>query len=149
MSAQASHAVARVQGSFLLPTFEHGRVADAMRPGVISCSADTPMAEVARIMATNHIHALVVTDVTPEGEWGIVTDQDVVATAHEAADRAAGSCAHIDPVTVDPGKTLEEAAVLMRDKAVSHLVVVHPARTMPIGVLSTLDIVGVVAWGRA
>jgi CBS domain-containing protein len=145
-----SHAsLTQVAGSYLLPSFEHGRVADAMRPGVISCSGDTPMDEVARIMATNHIHALVVTESSAGGAWGIVTDQDVVATAHEAADRTAGECAHRDPVTVDPGQTLEEAAGLMRDKAVSHLVVVHPARTMPLGVLSTLDIVGVVAWGRA
>jgi CBS domain-containing protein len=139
----------RVEGSFLLPSFEHGRVADVMRPGVISCSADTPMAEVARIMATNHIHALVVTGVSADATWGIVTDHDVVATAHEAGDRTAGECAHRDPVTVDPGQTLEEATELMRDNAVSHLVVMHPARTMPVGVLSTLDIVGVVAWGRA
>lgn len=148
MTPQSS-GLMRLEGSYLQPSLEHARVADAMRPGVISCSEDTSMAEVARIMATNHVHAVIVSGVDAGGGWGIVTDQDVVATAGEAAGRTAGSCARRDAVTVDPGRTLEEAVRLLRESSESHLVVVHPAQAMPLGVLSTLDIVGVVAWGRA
>ena len=107
------------------------------------------MVEVARIMATNHVHALIVRDAMPNGGWGIVTAHEVLDAAEEAADRTAGSCAHTDVITVDPGQTLEEAAALMRRHGVSHLVVTHPAQAMPLGVLSTLDLAGVVAWGRA
>jgi CBS domain-containing protein len=138
-----------MEGSYLLPAFEHARVADAMRSGVISCSGEATLVEVARIMATNHIHALVVRDAMPDGGWGIVTATDIAEVADEAAARTAASCAHADVVTVDPGLTLGEAAALMRHHDVSHLVVVHPAQTMPLGVLSTLDLAGVVAWGRA
>jgi CBS domain-containing protein len=100
-------------------------------------------------MATNHVHALIVTGSVAGRDWGIVTDRDVVATAAEAGDRTAGSCARREPVTVDPGQPLEDAAGLMRQHDVSHLVVVHPEQALPVGVLSTLDIVGVMAWGRA
>jgi CBS domain-containing protein len=37
---------------------------------------------------------------------------------------------------------------LMREHGVSHLMVVDSARGVPVGVLSTLDVAGVVAWGR-
>ena len=148
MSTQTPQTIARVEGSYLTPSFEHGRVADAMRPGVISCSPDASMQDVARIMATNHVHAVIVTDVSGDAPWGIVTDRDVVATAHEAADRTAGSCVRPEPVTINPGETLYAAADMMQRHGVTHLVVAHPARTMPLGVLSTLDLIGVVAWGR-
>jgi CBS domain-containing protein len=141
--------VTQAEGSYLVPSFEHAHVADAMRSGVISCSGEATLVEVARIMATNHVHALVVRDAMPDGRWGIVTATDVVEFAGEAADRTAASCANADVVTVGSGQTLEEAAALMRRHDVSHLAVVDPAQTMPLGVLSTLDLAGVVAWGRA
>ena len=148
MTSQTRQALARIEGSYLTPSFEHGRVADAMRPGLISCSPDTSMEDVARIMATNQVHAVIVTDVSSGTPWGIVTDREVLATAHEAAERSAGSCVRSRPVEIAPGETLYVAADLMQRHGVSHLVVAHPARTMPLGVLSTLDLIGVIAWGR-
>jgi len=32
---------------------------------------------------------------------------------------------------------------------VDHVVVLHPVTQLPIGILSTLDIAGVIAWGQA
>jgi CBS domain-containing protein len=43
---------------------------------------------------------------------------------------------------------LREAAQLMLRHGVGHLVVIHPETLRPIGVLSTLDIAGVLAWGE-
>jgi CBS domain-containing protein len=55
------HALLRpLAGSNLTPSFDHARVRDAMHPGVIACLPDTPMEAVARIMTTNHVHAVVV-----------------------------------------------------------------------------------------
>ena len=56
-------------GSYLIPAFQHARVADAMRRGVISCPTDASMRDVARIMTTNHIHAVVVRGVADGGAW--------------------------------------------------------------------------------
>ena len=135
-------------GSQLIPSFAHACVRDALHLGVITCLPDTPMEAVARIMTTNHVHAVVVAGLGGARPWGVVTDRDLLAVAPEAADRLAGSCAAGDLVTVAPGERLEVAAELMRRHDVSHLLVVDPERNLPVGVLSTLDIADIVAWGR-
>jgi CBS domain-containing protein len=138
--------LATFSGSFLTPAYEHARVADAMRMGVISCPPDTSMESVARIMATNHVHAVVV--LAGDAPWGVVTDGDLLDVAAEAADRLAGSCASSDPVMVKPSERLSRAVELMEEHGVTHLLVGDPEAGPPIGVLSTLDVAGIVAWGR-
>lgn len=137
-----------VEGSYLTPSLEHARVSDAMRPGVISCPPDTSMDEVARIMATNHVHAVVITGLAGGGPWGVVSDRDMLNVAQEAPDRLAGSCATQDPVMVTPSQRLEEAIELMRRAGVTHVLVGAPGSNRPIGVLSSLDVAGIVGWGR-
>jgi CBS domain-containing protein len=136
-------------GSYLTPAFEHARVLDAMRVGVITCGPDASMADVARIMATNHVHAVVVRGLADGAAWGVVTDADVVAAAADASLRLAGSCASGGLVSVTPDESLQVAAGLMKHHDVTHLIVVDPERNQPLGVISTLDIAGVVAWGCA
>jgi CBS domain-containing protein len=70
--------------SHLTPNFEHARVADAMRPRVLTCDPQTTMVTVALRMASEHVHAIVV----------------------------------------------------------------EPRSDRPVGVLSTLDIAGILGWGR-
>lgn len=146
---QLSSYIAPRQVSYLTPSFAHARVADAMRIGVISCPPDASMKDVARIMATDHIHAVVVRGLADGPAWGVVTDQDLLSTAVGAADRLAGSCASGELVTVTPDERVEAAADLMRRHAVSHLMVVDPERNQPLGVISTLDLARIVAWGGA
>ena len=136
-------------GSYLLPSFQHARVADAMRAGVISCPPDSSMRDVARIMSTNHVHAVVVRGVAGGGAWGVVTDRDLLKVAPGAQDQDAGSCASEVLVTIAPAEPLEVACELMRAHAVSHVMVVDPNHNQPLGVVSTLDVAGIVAWGRA
>ena len=38
----------------------HTLVADVMRPGILSCPPETPVREVARIMAVHRVHCVVV-----------------------------------------------------------------------------------------
>jgi CBS domain-containing protein len=52
-------------------------------------------------------------------------------------------------VTVAPDEPLEAACELMRAHAVSHVMVVDPRQNQPLGVMSTLDVAGIVAWGQA
>jgi len=148
MTESAEGRLVTLEGSFLTPSFEHARVADAMRTGVISCPPDTSMDAVARIMATNHVHAVVISGLAGGGPWGVVTDQDLLNVAQEAPERLAGSCATSDPVMVKPSQRLEEAVELMRDRGLTHLLVGDPGSDHPIGVLSSLDVAGIVAWGR-
>ena len=46
--------------SYLTPSFEHARVADAMRPRVLTCEPGTLLTAVAQQMASEHVHAIVV-----------------------------------------------------------------------------------------
>lgn len=137
-----------LEGSYLTPSFEHAQVGDAMRTGVVSCPPDTSMESVARIMATNHIHAVVITGLAGGAPWGIVSDIDLLGVAGEAGDRLAGSCAAEDPVMVKPNDRLADAVALMHDRGLTHLVVGDPGSDHPIGILSSLDVAGIVGWGR-
>lgn len=136
-------------GSYLIPSFQHARVSDAMRAGVISCPPDSSMRDVARIMSTNHVHAIVVRGVAGGGAWSVVTDRDLLRVAPGAEDQDAGSCASEVLVTIAPDERLEVACELMRAHGVSHVMVVDPEHNQPLGVVSTLDVAGIVAWGRA
>jgi CBS domain-containing protein len=142
------------QGSYFTPCFEHATVADAMRTGVMSCLSDVPATTVARMMATHHIHSVVVESVRTDpvhGErptWGVVSDMDLLRGARAAIDDlTAGDIAISEPVTVAPSLPLDEAVRLMAEHETAHLIVAERGR--PIGILSTLDIAGALAWGRA
>src|SRR5690242_9796763 len=50
-------------GSYRLPSLERALVGDVMHPGVVSCPPETSLAGVARIMASHHIHAVVVSGI--------------------------------------------------------------------------------------
>ncbi|HEU0023102.1 MAG TPA: CBS domain-containing protein [Thermoleophilaceae bacterium] len=148
MTEERQEHLVALGGSYLTPSFEHARVADAMRAGVVTCPPETSMAAVARIMASNHVHAVVVTGLADGPPWGVVSDRDLLAVAAEAEDRLAGSCAGTELVTVAPGEPLRAAVELMRRHGVTHVLVGDPQSGPPIGVLSTLDVAGIVAWGR-
>lgn len=139
--------LAHIQGSYRAPSYEHARVSDAMRAGVISCSPDASLQTVARVMATNHVHSVVVT-AGAAAPIGVVTDREVLrAAATGRAEETAGSLAR-DPVTAFVDDPLPDAAGALIDSGSSHLIVVD-AEGRPMGVLSTLDIAGVMAWGLA
>lgn len=141
------------RGSYLMPRFEHATVNDVMRHGVITCSADTTLRTVARMMSSYHVHAVVVTEDDGEGAlspWGMVSDFDVLRAAHaDAEELTAGQVSRSPVVMVSPSDTLAHAADLMRQHGTGHLVVVAPHEARPIGVVSTLDVAGALAWGEA
>jgi CBS domain-containing protein len=141
-------------GSFLLPAFERGTVADVMRPGVMSCAPDAPLVTVAQTMATHHVHAVVVAGITKDelgGDhliWGLVSDMDIVRAAESGIEgHTASDAARTELVSVDPSTPLADAARLMDEHHSSHLIVTTAGH--PVGVLSSLDIAGALAWGRA
>jgi CBS domain-containing protein len=142
-------------GSYLTPTFEHARVSDAMRPRVLTCDPQTSMVTVARRMASEHVHAIVVLRETVDAAgaierraWGIVTDRDLLRCAADIDDRLAEDVASGGVLTVHPDDRLEDVAARMLDRRTSHAVVVEQRTDRPVGVLSTLDIAGILGWGR-
>jgi CBS domain-containing protein len=128
--------IVRVTNQLSVP-FGKALVSDVMTPGVINCPPETPLRTVARMMATYRVHAVVVFD---GGDWSIVSDLDLVASASAADDLTAGAVSASPLVTVAPNETLERAAQLMAEHESAHLVVREPGADRPVGIVSTLDV---------
>lgn len=129
------------------PALGQLRVGDAMHPGLISCSLDIPLRTVARMMATYRVHAILVTahgeeELAGGGLWGVISDADLLRAAQDGDldERRARTIAATPALMVDTSDDLARAARIMVEHDVSHLVVVEPQTTRPIGVVSTLDI---------
>lgn len=124
-------------------------VEDAMHKGVTTCGLNAPMTSVARTMAANRIHCVVVWNEPGRNEpaelWGVVSDLDLakIAATEDLSARTAGGSAATPALMISPDETLRRAAQLMSEHEVTHLVVVDPDTTKPVGVLSTLDVAAV------
>lgn len=135
--------------------FERLAVADVMHRGVVTCPTGTPLRSVARMMADHRIHSVVVFDEESDdgGDaalWGVVSDLDLVKTAHadDIDDRTAGGTAVTPIVLVEARDTLSRAVQLMTEHEINHLVVVDPETQHPVAILSTLDVARVLAEAR-
>src|SRR5947209_1789932 len=142
------------RGSYLMPSFEHATVSDAMHPGILTCEPDVTLPEVAQIMATNHVHCVAVVGISHEepecGVWGVISDLDLVrAGIGDGGGATARALAEQPLVSVEPSTSLRAAGELMLARAVSHLIVIGTESQRPIGILSSADIAGVLAWGEA
>jgi CBS domain-containing protein len=149
-----TNAIQPYRGSYLMPAFERASVADVMRPGVMSCAPDAPLLTVAQTMATHHVHSVVVAGITTDAAggdhlvWGLVSDMDVVRAAESGIEgHTASDAARTEVVTVEPSTPLAEAAKLMDEHDTAHLLVTSGGQ--PTGIVSSLDIAGALAWGRA
>ena len=143
-----------IQGSFRLPRLEHASVEDAMHRGVMSVPAETPLRDVARALSGDHIHCLIVTGMTNDGarpRWGFVTALDLMRAAEGSPaafqQRTARDIATSLPPAVSGTERLDHAAQLMAHHGIEHLIVAENGH--PAGVLSALDVAGVMAWGEA
>jgi CBS domain-containing protein len=121
------------------------RVADAMHCGLVQCTPDATLREVASLMTDAVVHCVVVVEAPGDRAalWGVVTDLDLVAaaTVRSLDDQRAGGTAMTPAITAFPHESLGTAAERMTTHGVSHLVVVDDVRGRPVGVVSTLDLV--------
>jgi CBS domain-containing protein len=141
-------------GSYLMPSLQHATVSDAMHPGILACEPDASVSEVAQMMATHHVHCIAVVGISREepqcGVWSVISDLDLVAAGiRDGETSSARSIAQQPLVSVEPSMPLRDAGELMLAHGISHLVVIEPSNQRPVGILSTADIAGVLAWGEA
>jgi CBS domain-containing protein len=133
------------------PAFSCDRVADVMSPGVLSCPPETPLRTAARMMATYSVHAIFVfatRENTDEDSpsWTVLTDLDVIEAAlPDIERRTAGGTAREHVVTIPADAPIAHAAELMSQHRTTHLVVVSPGTTRPLGVVSSLDLARAIA----
>jgi CBS domain-containing protein len=129
-----------------MPAFEQARVADAMHPGVIFCPPDATLRTAAAIMATNHVHAVLVT-AGGEAPVGVVSERRLVEAAGADADKVSVASLAEDPQTIFADEPLPKATAAMTRHGVNHLVVID-AGGHPLGILSALDIARLLASSR-
>jgi len=128
------------------------RVADVMHWGLVHCAPDASLRDVAGLMAEARVHCVVVLDDPDDNRslWGVVSDLDLVAAASVRAldEQRAGGTAMKPAVTALPHESIYSAAERMTKHGSTHLVVVDDVRFAPVGILSTLDVVRVLAAPR-
>ena len=135
-------------------SFETGTVGDAMSHGLISCSPETPLRVVARMMSTYCVHAIFVFDQPDDGDeapqlWAVVSDLDLVAATQLDVDTLTAGVTAVTPlVNVPADRSIAEAGSLMAQYGTAHLAVTDPGSRRPIGVISTLDIARAIAAGH-
>jgi CBS domain-containing protein len=120
-------------------------VADAMHRGVITCAAEAGLATVAATMAANVVHAAVL--LAPDRDSAlVVTDLDVIRAAlRSGMDSTAGEIAREPIATVVSNAPIEQAVTLMARREDAHLLVSEAGASWPVGVLSSLDVMAVLA----
>lgn len=122
-------------------------VADAMRTGIVSTDADTPLSLVARLMAERGAYAIAVSD--PEGtRWPLefVTALNICAAATSDIEEMVASDVAVNLQSIRSDEHVAEAAVLMVQLGVEHLLVINPASGRAEGIVSSLDVAA--AYGR-
>jgi CBS domain-containing protein len=119
-------------------------VADVMHRGIIACPATAPLADVAAALVERRAHTVMV---AREGGWSFVSDMDVVAGALRGEPvPTAGEMASMGLAVVRFDASLELAASMVAESRAGHVVAVD-GEGFPVCVVSTLDLVGVIAAG--
>ena len=119
-------------------------VADVMHRGIIACPATAPLADVAAALVERRAHTVMI---AREGGWAFVTDMDVVAGALRGEPvPTAGEMASMGLAVVRVDARLELAASMVAESRAAHVVAVD-GEGFPVGVVSTLDLIGVIAAG--
>ena len=122
------------------------RTADVMHPGIIDCDSRTSVEEVAQRMSRLGIHALAISDGDDDCPAVVISDLDVIA-AIACGERGllARDVAAEATITIPSHHSLREAARLMTEHAVSHLVVIDEASGAGCGVVSSTDVLAAYA----
>jgi CBS domain-containing protein len=128
---------------------ERLRVRDVMHHGVIACAGAASLEEVAGVLADRRVHCVSVSDIRRDGAgerlvWGLVSDGDVVAAAAAGGSPTAAQLAATEPLAIGEGELVSTAAELMVEHDVTHVVAVSTDGA-PSGVVSALDVIGVLA----
>ena len=108
-----------------------------MHHGIVSCDAAAPLAEVAATMCAHRVHALAVAG---GGRSGIISDADLVAAAERPEDCTAGEIAGTESLAISAERSLRDAARLMTERGVTHLLVRDARNGHLTGVISSTDI---------
>lgn len=119
------------------------RVKDFMTKDPATCTVETPVVEVARLMVQHDCGEIPVTNPDTRHLIGVVTDRDIVcraiAVGRDAAQMSAGECMTTPVVCVTADASEEECRRVMEDHQVRRVPVVDD-RGMICGIVSQADV---------
>lgn len=126
-------------------------VRDVMSRGVVTCTPETSIREAARRMAESRLSALVVVEKTSGELEGIVSRSDLARVYGQDYDALTVESVMSQRVeTIIPDVPVSAAILIMQDRKVDRLVILHtpPATQIPVGMLSLSDVVRDIAGQR-
>ncbi len=118
-------------------------VGEVMHKGTVTCSPDTSLQEVVRILSDADVRAIVVVGADYSAQ-GIISHMDIMAHYGEnLAERHATDVMTREIVSVTPQTPLAEAVRLMVERRIHRLLVAEATSSglMPVGILSTTDVI--------
>lgn len=118
-------------------------VADVMSRAILVCREETPLCSVARAMTDAQYRSVLVVDAMGRA-LGVVSGFDMLAyCGRDGCGNATAREAMHEMLTIRPDASLRQAADMMIQHHHHRLVVVDPeeAEAMPVGMISTFDIV--------
>jgi CBS domain-containing protein len=117
-------------------------VRDVMTSGVVTCTPETPLHDVASLAVGRHVSAVSVVDDSGRLQ-GIVSLTDLVrASLRPTDDMTAESVMTSRVATAVPDIPLDAACQIMLDRGVHQLIILEaPTSLCPVGVLSMEDVV--------
>jgi CBS domain-containing protein len=110
------------------------RVADLTHAGIVRFASNAFFAEPARVMSDHRVHAVAVADFgdgRPWGTWPIASDSDNLSALEAGREPAARKLAGTDAATISGKSSRVEAARLMSERRVSHLVALNASGGYP------------------
>ena len=113
---------------------------------VVKVAQNTPLSEVARVMCTESVGAVVVTDGSGERAplVGIITDRDIVSAqlerTHDLSSLSAGAVMTRNVLALTQNESIDGAIAHMRARSVRRAPVVS-AEGIPVGFVSTDDLI--------
>lgn len=119
------------------------RICDIMHKGVIFCYLDDNLKEVAKMMDTNQIRSVIVSDENGEA-WGLISNMDIISHyGEDLTQLRAEDVMRTYKLEIDPLSPVENAIELMKKQRYEHLILIDPnaGPKRPIGILTSFDIV--------
>lgn len=116
------------------------KISDAMTRRPITVTTETHIRDCAKLMAKKHVGGLLIVD--NEKLKGVLTEQDIVrkgiAKDKDVKNMRVKDVMEKNLITIDPNKDIYNALVIMRDKNIRHLPVMHKGEML--GLLTLKDI---------
>lgn len=120
----------------------HGRVEDYMTVRMVTMQSARSVLDVAKEMAKGKISSVAIADEN-DIVVGMLTERDIVkaiASGVPPDGVTAGSLMSFPVMSIVKGSTVEQAAKLMLQKNVRHLIVVEAGGTQVLGIVTVTDL---------